>query len=362
MAEDKEVVERTETEVEQPSLRDVIRGAVEKQYKDAEPAEDKPKAETKPESEIKEEPEDRPKGRDEKGRFTAKESQEEPPKEEPKRELEPKESKLELRPPRGWAPGPKAKFDKLDDDIKQAIAQREIDVDKGFAKLRDYNGLDPWIELAKRNGTTLVEAVKNYNHFENALASDLVSGIELICQRFNAHPLSVANALIAKAGGVPSQIGASGTQPNYQNAGVDLSPIQRELSQLRSYINTQQQQDIMRQIDEFQANPSHRYYDNVRERMAELIENGSSKTLEHAYKTAIWENDEIRQLLISDQSQAGQGLVKQARKAAAAVTAKAASKAVTGAPNSGSHEQANNRASTLSLRDEIRAAMERQRA
>ena len=368
MAEEREELKpETEEEAEPQSLRDVIRGAVEKQRSGAE-AEEK-SAKEEPEETEAESKEDKP--RDDKGRFVGQKQE----KEDVLTTLDKayqdkalrekgllKEDPVVPRPPPGWSVKAKSQFDSLPDDVKTAIATRETEIDKGFAKLRDYNGLDPWVELAKRNGTTLVEAVKNYNHFENALASDFLAGITLVCQRFNVNPLSLANSIIAKAGGVPTQIGASGNPPQNQNPGVDLTPIRQELNQLRSHLAGQQQREIQTQIDAFASDPRNKYYENVRPQMAQLIEAGIATDLKTAYEAASWMNPDVRQAIMNDQSQAGQAQIKRAQKAAAAVNARAASKAVTGAPATGSNEPADRRASTRSLREEIVAAVERQRA
>jgi hypothetical protein len=56
-----------------------------------------------------------------------------------------------VRPPPGWSPASKAAFDALPEAVKADVAKREEEVNKGFAKLGDYKGLEP--TPRKRSGT-----------------------------------------------------------------------------------------------------------------------------------------------------------------------------------------------------------------
>ena len=358
---------------ETPSLRDTIIAARDAQIKEAEPdqeADAEPEAKAKPErpakqakeasQEAREAPEERPRGPD--GKFAPKIASEAPKaaeaEAEPAKEAVKDVAPTDIRPPPGWSPASKVAFANLPDSVKTDIAKRESEVNQGFAKLADYKGLEPFTELAKRNGTTITEAVKNYNAFENSLNKDLVGGVGMICERYGQHPLAIANEIIRRYGGTPAQIGSAGNQAPAQN-GIDLSPIQRELAELRSYMQNDQQTRLDQTIEQFKSDPAHTFFDNVRPQMAALLESGFAKDLKEAYDAACWANPEIRDLLIKQQSSGNGQAAQVASNAAAATQARRAAKAVTGAPSPG-FKEAPKEGQRMSIRDNIRAAIDRQ--
>ena len=359
-----EVAEQSEAPV---SLRDTIIAARDAQVEKpadepvekAKPAAKEAKAPEAPVVEAQEEPTERP--RDATGKFLPKAASEAPQAKDEPAEAKPTEDAkpaTDIRPPPGWSPQSKVAFAALPDGVKADIAKRETEVNQGFAKLADYKGLEPFTELAKRNGTTITEAVRNYNRFENSLSQDLPGGIGMICERYGQHPLAVANEIIRRYGGTQTQIGGAGSQQPAQN-GIDLSPIQRELAELKTYVQSQQQSQLDQTIEQFKADPAHTFFDNVRPQMASLLESGFATDLKQAYDAACWANPEIRDLLIKQQS-AGNGVAAQvASKAAAATQARRAAKATTGAPSPGFKEQAKE-GTARSIRDNIRAAIDQQ--
>lgn len=351
-------------------LRSTIVAAVEKQ-RQAAPVEDaKPDAlvvEDKPTAEAK--PGDR--ARDDQGRF-AKGSEPKPDEVKPDVAAKPdaaaadvkpdesaekKDAALAIRPPGGWSPTAKAAFNELPDAVKEAVAKREQEVNNGFAKLAEYKPIDRYVEMAKQSGTTLDRALESYVGIENALRTDFLGGIAHLCQRYGANPVALANAILARSGVSPSQGGEAGaTQQAHQTApNVDLSPLQQKISALESRLQQQDQQVVQSEIARFASDTKNVFFENVKADMGRLIETGVASDLQDAYDKACWNNAEIRALLIKQQMPAASGV-----KAVDAVQqAKAAAKAVGGAPSAGFKPDAT--ASNLSIRDTIRAAVEAQR-
>ena len=106
------------------------------------------------------------------------------------------------RPPPGWSVAAKAEFDKLPPSVREAVANREAEVDRGFAR---YKGLGEYAELAERNGTSLANAVRDSNGLESAMSKDFIGGSEAVCQRLGVDPLSLIQAISARYGGVDQQ-------------------------------------------------------------------------------------------------------------------------------------------------------------
>jgi hypothetical protein len=260
------------------------------------------------------------------------------------------------RPPPGWSPTAKVAFDSLPAEVKAAVAQREEEVNRGFAKLAEFKPIERYAQMARESGTTLDKALENYVGIENRLRQDFPGGISDLCQRQGVHPVALAQAILARHGVAPSN-GAQGEPPaaNQTAPSVDLSPIHNELNALKSYIEQQQSQGVQTEIQRFASDPKHAFFENVKTVMGRLINSGQAEGLEDAYDQACWANKEIRELLIKQQAPA-----PIAQNAADAVSkAKAAAKATGGAPAAGFKPNAGTEGG--SIRDTIKAAVAGQR-
>lgn len=367
---DEIVHDAPETGAEVTDLRSTIVAAVEAQrtpepepelaLEPAEPKEAKP-AGDKPETEA----ERNERLRDNKGKFATEKNavkRDEPAKVEvaseaaSKEEAAPADDKPALRPPPGWSPTAKVAFDKLPPEVQQAVANREEEVNRGFAKLGEYKPIDRYMDMARQSGTTLDKALENYVGIENRLRQDFPTGIAELCQRQGVHPVALANAILARHGVQSAQQDGTGEpQAAHQQApSVDLSPIHQEINALKSYIAEQQNQGVQTEIQRFASNPEHRFFENVKADMGRLINSGQAEDLEDAYDKACWANKEIRALLIKQQAPP-----PSVNGADAVSKAKAAAKATGGAPSAGFKPNAGSEGG--SIRDTIRAAVNSQR-
>ena len=288
--------------------------------------------------------------RDEKGRFAPKAGEEPEPAAAPVVEqpaaAAPASEASAYRPPPGFSVASKTAWDQLPESVRADIAKREEEVDAGFKR---YTGLGRFAEEAERNGTTLQAAVADYHQVETGLRQNFLAGVEGICQRFGVDPRALASAMQARYGG---QGEAQQGQPQErQPPQIDPRAIaQQAANEVRAELEAQR---LKSEVEAFEANPKNKFYANVRGDMASLINTGKAKTLEQAYEAACWLNPEIRALLIKEQSSV------QASKPNAAVQARAAAKAVGGAPapgiNTGQAKPKN-----LSIADSVDAAVNAQ--
>ena len=208
-----------------------------------------------------------------------------------------------LGPPPGWSVASKAVFDKLPDPVKQDIAKREQEVSAGFAKLAEYKPLDPFVQMAQRQGTTLPEALERYVAAENLLEQEPINGILWLCQRYNVHPAHLLQAIGGPAGGPqpPQQSPLDPVFGQLQAVNGRLAQIEQEREQFLD-------QQVLSQIEQFKADPANLYFENVRHDMGRRIKfadiNGEDLSLKDAYDQACWAHPEIRALLINQQTEA----------------------------------------------------------
>lgn len=298
---------------------------------------------------------DRPRGPD--GKFIAKDASAEPvaPKEaateKPESPLLPKQDgtpsipaasslAAPASPPPGWSVAAKQEFAKLPPAVQEAVAKRETEVNQGFAKLQDFKGLEPVVEMAKRSGITPAQIFENYRHAEHMLATDGLNAIKELARSFDID--------LTKLGAPP----ADGQQ---QQPAItpELTELRKELNALKTTLVTRDQSTAQAEITAFTADPKHTYFENVRQDMAHLINSGQAKDLQDAYDKACWLHPEIRAALIKEEQTRTQAEAKRLADEAAS-KARLASKSITGAPNGNGAEHAPDR----SLRDEIAAQFE----
>jgi hypothetical protein len=268
-------------------------------------------------------------------------------------------------PPPGWSPTAKALWHegKLPPEIVQAVQKREEEVNKGLAKLQEYKGLDPYVQMAQSAGTTVTAALDNYIRAEQRLEKDPVGGIRWLCQQYGVDPAQLA--------GQPARP-PEGQQPGEQvypplrpetlapYLSPLLSPLQQQLAELRNSYYGEKQAVTQSSVEAFFSDPANRYAENVADQMVTFLQSGivdktKPNALQEAYQQACWSNPEIRGLLIKEQ-EAKSAAEKAAKAKAAADQARAAGRSVTSTPNAGAPPP--QRADHEDLRAQIAEAFE----
>ena len=345
--------------------------------------------ETKPEVETK--TDDRP--RDEQGRFIEKDKseakpvaakpQEAAPQEPPKSpSAPPAAAKVEataappVGPPPGWSIKSKSEWDKLPEHIRADMVKRETEVSQGFAQYSGMKELQPYVEMARQGGTTLKAALDNYVGIERLLRQDPFRAITQIANNIGIRPEQLVTGLSLHLGvqsnghAQPQEGQPTGLPPEVLQQ--YFNPLHQEVSQLKQLLSNQQQEAEARAasalnstLSRFQADPSHRYYENVRAKMAQLIKaevvpatGDDMADLKAAYELACWQDPEIRSLLINEQSAKTAAQTKQKEKDAAD-KARQASKSITGSPSSTVTENRNRSGDSIEddARDAYRSVM-----
>jgi hypothetical protein len=251
-------------------------------------------------------------------------------------------------PPPGFSVATKQAWDTLPDHVKADIARRESEITSGMQR---YGGLRNFAEEAERNGTTLQNAVSDYVAVETELKKDPVRGVEFLFQRMGVNPLAVLNQWVKRYMG--TQGGGGQAQPAPQQLRIDPNAIARQAADtIRAEM---QQSQIHNDIASFSADTANRFFANVRQDMAILVQSGKASDLQEAYEAACWLNPEIRAILVGEM-RGGQD--RTATRTAA--RAQNAAKAVTGAPLT-SHSGDAPKRRDLSIDDEIREAIKAQR-
>jgi hypothetical protein len=264
---------------------------------------------------------DRP--RDEHGRFAKKEATPEPAPQMASPEIKPAQGSKDVAPapspverpwlsgvapPPGWSPAAKFHFEKLPQEVREAIAKREQEMDQGAAKFASYKGLEEYDQLARNSGTTLNEAMGRYVQTERELAKDPVNTLVWLAQQYDA-----MDGLAQYFGGQSQGQGQQNPEAQALHPVLQkLQTIEQELNSYKQKNQQQQEEAINRQIAAFAADPKHKYFANVEEDMAILMQEGRAKDLEDAYQKACRMNDDIYPLLTKEQEERKQAELQRA--------------------------------------------------
>ena len=227
----------------------------------------------------------------------------------------PQEAPQAARPPGSWSPEAKAAFGTLPPTVQAAIAKREAETENGFRVYQNYKGLEEFQPYMDRAGVSHAEVMRRALDWERATVNDPIGAARHLLQLRGVDPRLAAQALM---------------NPNAPNPRI--APPQQPQIDVRGEVDRVfREREINSTVQQFLANPEHVHAELVSDHMAALIKQGVAKDLTEAYQMATWANPEIRATLIQrSQTQAPAGV-----RAAQAVQARSAAKAITGAPSRG---------------------------
>lgn len=255
---------------------------------------------------------------------------------------------LSLKPPVGWNAQARAAYATLPPYVQQAVAQREVDVNKGFAVLQEYKGLEEFTPVIRAAGLTHAQFTKNAVEWERSLQTHPVQTVMHAAQLGRIDMVQLARAILAQHEGQSQQ-----GQPTQQRQPQPLQPQQIEQiveQRLTAREQVAAEAKASQTAQEFLDDPKNVHAEAVVDEMVALIQSGRAVDLPSAYDMAIWARPDIRALLIKQQgSSPSNGNPRRA-----ADQARLAARATTGAPTGKS--PASKSTEYSSVREAVRAA------
>ncbi len=224
-----------------------------------------------------------------------------------------------LAPPPGWSVQAKAAFDALPAEVKQAVAHREVEIDKGFEKLTHLKGLDNHIAHSDRLGIGFPVHVDKLFAAEQYVERNPVEGIKWMMQQYGVSPEQIgSSAQPQPTAPAPAQNGVQPAAPQPvapqaptapQPAPAAIQPVMQEIAAVKTQLETfQHQQEQARvteatnEINAFMANPANKYAANLRNEMSQLIGSGLAVGLQDAYEKALWMNPDTKAIMLAEQA------------------------------------------------------------
>ena len=330
-------MEEIQTTLEEPiSLRDTIENAIES----TEPEVTETTSQEVTESFKTEKP------RDEHGKF-AKSSQNASD-DVTKAFADNNEQEVAVKPrPSSWKKDYEEHWGKLDPTLQDYIQQREADYAKGVSTYKNQwdmaapivEAMRPFQEILQQNNVNPAQWISNLG---NAHAK-LVYGTPE--QKLNTFA-QLANEYGVNLGQLTGQ---QGYDPQFSNLAQELNQIKNQWSSFQSQQEMMEQTQLQSEIASFKDDKP--YFEEVRETMAGLLQNGMANDLQSAYDKAIRLNDDVFQKVQSQQT--GKSEAAQREKVAAAKAKALSPKSTTPTASTG-----NGGKSASSAREAIMQAME----
>lgn len=284
-------------------------------------------------------PEEIDSGRDETGKFKAKEETETP---EVKAEEKPK-----YTAPSSWSATAKEKWNALDPDVQAEVFRREEETHKGFTKLDEERNfgksikeaITPYMPIIQSEGGEPVKAVK-----------DLLNTAYMLRTAPPARKAALVQEIIKTYGVDMNLLQESNADPAYAQLQQQIADLQRTTNPeaIRTRLREEMEEEtVVKEVKAFASDPANVHYEKVKAVMSSLLHSGVSKNMKEAYEAACRADPEVFSTL-----EAKKQADEQAKKNADIAAKKKAASSLTGSPGV---TVPNTGAPDRSLRDELLA-------
>jgi len=286
-----------------------------------------------------------------------------------------------LDAPARWPKDRKEQFDKLPDDAKKIVLEREAEFNKGFTEYAQKvqgevklaqtvreSFTDDHREQMRTSGLDEAGAVRELVKLHDYYHRDPVSYVKAAIKHRQLTPEQVFPELFG--GDAPDQQEGEASAPDHPQHDPALQTVQQDVGSIKRFLSDQirqqqlsfVEQTINRLADEKDegGNPKHPHFDEVIDDVMSLLERDKRTTsgdigqldevLREAYETAVYRRPDLRQQIIDSEVQsrlAAETKTAEADKARKAATRKGSPGSSTGKARKGK----------MSLDEAVRAAV-----
>lgn len=209
------------------------------------------------------------------------------------------------KPPQGWRPEAKAKWETIPEDIRQEIVRREENSAQGVEKLRrQYEPMEkfhsqviaPASQYLAHIGRDPTEYVQAMIMSEQTLTlGNPAQKMEKLLEIADTYGVPIRQALDSAMGGKLNDFIRQAH--DHHKTPAQLPPdVQRELQEARAFREKMITDAATAEYNAFVADEAnHPFFEDVKEDMAKLIESGACQNYQDAYETAVWRDPKMRQ-------------------------------------------------------------------
>lgn len=229
-------------------------------------------------------------GRDDKGRFKAKEATAETgpqPEAQPKDEKQPEAPKPGLDAPSRFSVDAKAAWATVPDSVKGEVNRAIREMEGGLSQYKQVvEPLKPFIEMANKHDTTVHDALARYTSLDMALASqDSKSKFGAIQELIEYAGLSPKEYAALVMGQQPDQAQAqdAATIRELRN---EISGLKQQIGGVTTSIQQRREAEVKASVEAFAKEHTRLSEPEFAQSVTRLIETGMAKDLESAYDMA----------------------------------------------------------------------------
>lgn len=240
---------------------------------------------------------------------------------EPKPDEDPKWT--QDKPPQSWTPKARERWAEIPPELRQEIVRREEASVHGVRQMQEryapmesfVRSIDPIIQEARNVGMSpeqyIGAAVQSEYILRTADVPNKFQEILRIADQYGIPLREVINASVGQ-----EVLGRAAPQ----NAAAIPQAVQQELAEMRAWREGQERTSIDREVETFSTGKE--FFNDVRGKMADLMEKGLADNLNDAYDQACWMTPEVREVMqgrATGQQQQQQLAGRQAAAAAASI-------------------------------------------
>lgn len=273
------------------------------------------------------------------------------------------EGQIEVKPaakpaiaaPAGFTKAAAEAWAQTPEPVRADVERRITELTQGIEGYKaTVEPIRKYVDMAKQHGTTLDAALENYTGMEDLLSRDFVGGVRLLCQNLGFHPAQLVAALTGQQvngqHGQPSPEVAQLRQYN-QSLEQKIAKLEEQFGGFTSTFESTRAADM---INRFASDPAHKYFDELRPSISEMLATGYAKDLSDAYEKAVRLNPEVFAKVEADKAAKAAPTLQPATPSPDQTRTKAAL-SVTGSPPVGSTP--NSRKPAGSAREALQNAM-----
>ena len=240
-------------------------------------------------------------------------------------------------PPPSWSAAAKAKFAGLDPELQAEVLKRERDIEHGKAQWQQgaerLNRLDailaPRSERFRLAGLDDVQAIQMLFAAQDFLDRDPVNALVYLGRQSGVDWGELVRHVQGDTAREQPQV-----PPGLAPLVAQVQSLAQAWAQRERHEAVSARAEQLHQVEAFASEGRNIYFDNVRERMGQLIRAGQASSLQEAYEQACWSDPQVRPLMIQSEDRE-RAAAAQAAARAKARDARHASGSVTGSPTPG---------------------------
>lgn len=222
----------------------------------------------------------------------------------------------EVSAPASWSAADKQVFATLPPEAQAIIARRESERDRFV----EQKSADVDKERQKYAGVDDVfNTVSQIEAFRGVPPQQALQQLAQIGQYAQQNPAEYVKWFTQQAGIDLQSLVAPGDQsddyadPETQALKAEIQTLKQQLGSVQQHQTTSVQQQAQQAIQAFAADPQHKYFEQVKPQIGQLMSADPSLSLADAYKKAVWLNDDVRDAVIAEQTEAKAQAAKEAQ-------------------------------------------------